>query len=76
VLFSLIFSRVLTLNLILFHHSGLFYGRLLLQSLLLSGLFHVRLATAAAKTSFFNWFRFFWFLMLKNRPEQKKIGSV
>jgi hypothetical protein len=31
---------------------------------------------AAAKTSFFNWFWFFWFLMLKNQPEPNKTGSV
>jgi len=43
---------MLTLNLILFYHSGLFHGQLLLQSLLLSGLFHGRLATTVAAKTF------------------------
>jgi hypothetical protein len=59
---------IYTLNHTLFHHSGLFHGRLLLQSLLLSGLFHSRFATTAAKT-----FWFFWFVMLKNDPNRTKL---
>ena len=44
---------IYTLNLTLFHHFGLVHGRLLLQSLLLSGLFHGRFATTATKTFWF-----------------------